>query len=63
MTTDAQNLLRSFDLLQEVDKREVAYQIIHRSLALDMPALSDEQLTAAADEIFLEIDKEESHDA
>ncbi|HEY4759378.1 MAG TPA: hypothetical protein VIH42_02235 [Thermoguttaceae bacterium] len=57
MTTDAQNLLRSFDSLQEGDKQEVAAEIIRRSLALDMPPLSDEQLTSAADQIFLEMDK------
>jgi hypothetical protein len=63
MTAEAQNILRSFDSLQEIDKREVAYEIIHRSLALDMPALSDEQLTAVADDIFFELDKEEGRDA
>jgi hypothetical protein len=63
MTTEAQNLLQSFDLLQEADKREVAAEIIRRSIAIDMPPLSDEQLAAIADELFLEMDKEESKDA
>jgi hypothetical protein len=63
MTIEAQNLLHSFDTLQEIDKMEVAAEIIRRSLTLDMPPLSDEQLCAAADDIFLEMDKEESHDA
>jgi hypothetical protein len=63
MTTDAQNLIRSFDSLQEPDKIEVAAEIIRRSVALDMPPLSDDQLTAIADELFLEMDKEESKDA
>ncbi len=63
MTTEAQNLLRSFDLLQEADKREVAAEIIRRSSATDVPPLSDDQLIAIADEVFLEMDKEESKDA
>lgn len=63
MTTEAQNLLQSFDTLQEIDKMEVAAEIIRRSLTFDMPPLSDEQLCAAADDIFLEMDKEESKDA
>jgi hypothetical protein len=41
----------------------VAAEIIRRSVALDMPPLSDDQLTAIADELFLEMDKEESKDA
>jgi hypothetical protein len=63
MTTEAQNLIQSFDSLQEPDKIEVAAEIIRRSVALDMPPLSDEQLTTIADELFLEMDKEESKDA
>jgi len=63
MTTEAQNLIRSFDSLQEPDKIEVAAEIIRRSVALDMPPLSDDQLIAIADELFLEMDKEESKDA
>ena len=63
MTTDAQNLIRSFDSLQEPDKIEVAAEIIRRSVAFDMPPLSDDQHTAIADELFLEMDEEESKDA
>jgi hypothetical protein len=63
MTSEAQNLIQSFDSLQEPDKIEVAAEIIRRSVALDMPPLSDDQLTTIADEIFLAMDKEESKDA
>ena len=63
MTTEAQNLLHSFDRLQEIDKMEVAAKIIRCVLNFDMPPLSDEQLCAAADDIFTEMDKEESKDA
>ncbi|MGW8258309.1 MAG: hypothetical protein ACWGMZ_12555 [Thermoguttaceae bacterium] len=62
MTTEAQNLIRYFDSLQNSDKLEVAAEIIRRSLLLHKPPLSDEQLTAAAEEIFLEMDREESKD-
>jgi len=41
MTIEAQNLLQSFDTLQEIDKMEVAAEIIRRSLTFDMPPLSD----------------------
>jgi hypothetical protein len=63
MTTEAQNLLQTFELLQEADKREVAAEIMRRSVSFDVPPLSDDQLTAIADELFLELDKEDSKDA
>jgi hypothetical protein len=63
MTTEAQNLLHSFDLLQDADKCEVAAEILRRSEILNAPPLSDNQLVSIADELFLEMDKEEGKDA
>ena len=63
MTGEAQNILRSFELLPDVDKREVASAIIRRSLELDVPPLSDDDLVSAADELFLKLDQEEADDA
>ena len=44
MTAQVQDVLHTFDLLPEGDKRELAGEILRRSLTLDVPALSDEQL-------------------
>ena len=63
MTKSVEQLLKSFEQLPEAGKRELASEIIKRSLALDLPELSDESLILAADQIFLQLDKEESiHD-
>ena len=63
MTKSVEQLLKSFEQLPEAEKRELAAEIIKRSLALDLPELSDESLILAADQIFLQLDKEESiHD-
>jgi len=42
------------------EKPELASEIIKRSLRLDLPELSDETLLLAADQTFLQLDKEES---
>ena len=60
MTKSVEELLKSFEQLPAADKRELASEIIKRSLRLDLPELCDESLLAAADEIFLQLDKEES---
>ena len=47
MSTSGQELLRSFDLLPEVEKREVASEIIRRAFSLDRnSALGQEELEA-----------------
>ena len=63
MTRKAQRILRSFELLPDPEKREVASAIIRRSLELDVPPLSDDDLVSAAEELFLKLDQEEAKDA
>ena len=60
MTKSVEELLNSFDKLPEAEKRELASEIIKRSLTLDLPDISDDTLLAAADQIFLKLDNEES---
>jgi hypothetical protein len=60
MTTAVKNILRSYEILPELEKRELVYQIIRRSLKFDLPPLSEEQLVFNADELFLELDQRES---
>ena len=62
MTRSVEELLNSFEKLAEAEKRELASEIIKRSLTLDLPELSDDSLLAAADQIFLQLDKEETID-
>ena len=60
MTTEAQNILRSFDMLPDSDKQEVALEILRRSLDVELPPLSDEQLLRIAEERFLDLDRSEA---
>jgi hypothetical protein len=60
MTRSVEELLNTFEKLSEAEKRELASEIIKRSLTLDLPELSDDLLVAADDQIFLRLDKEES---
>jgi len=55
-----EELLNSFEKLPEAEKRELASEIIKRSLAFDLPQLSDDALILAADQVFLQLDKDES---
>jgi hypothetical protein len=63
MTKAVQHLLQSFDLLSETEKQEVVAELLRRSRHLDIPVLSDEELTLSAEKIFLELDRRESEDA
>ena len=60
MTRLVEELLDSFEKLPEAEKRELASEIIKRSLAFDLPELSDDSLLLAADQVFLQLDKDES---
>ena len=57
MTRSVEELLNSFEKLPEAQKRELASEIIKRSLAFDLPQLSDDSLLFAADQVFLQLDK------
>ena len=60
MTKSVEQLLKSFEQLPEAEKREAASEIIKRSLTLNLPELSEEACLLAADQTFLQLDKEES---
>ena len=59
MTTAVHSLLSAFDRLSENEKLDATREILRRSAQLDSPALTDEELTAVADETFLELDRRE----
>ncbi len=60
MTAQVRDILQSFDMLPEIDRRELATEIIKRSLAMKEPPLTDEQLVVATEEVFLELDRSEA---
>lgn len=62
VSTAAEELLKSFDLLPEVEKHKVATEILRRSLELRSAPLTDEELASNAEQVFLELDRRESED-
>jgi len=60
MSLTAEHILQSFDRLPEAEKKEVASEIIRRSVHFDLPSLSDEELVSIAEELFLELDSQET---
>jgi hypothetical protein len=59
MSTDSQNILTAFSSLPESEQRLVAAEILRRAKQWDIEPLSDDDLARAADDLFLELDREE----
>ncbi|ACK72545.1 hypothetical protein PCC7424_4175 [Gloeothece citriformis PCC 7424] len=60
MTTSVQELLSRFDQLTDLEKQEFVTEILKRIIHLDFPPLSDEELVLNAEQVFLELDRQES---
>lgn len=60
MTARVQELLKTFDRLTDLERRSLASEILKRVIDLDFPPLSDEDLVFNAEELFLELDRQES---
>jgi hypothetical protein len=63
MNTATQHLLDAFEGLSEADKQTVVCEILRRVQHFDLPPLSDEELVANAEALFLELDRREATDA
>jgi hypothetical protein len=62
MSTSVENILDSIERLSDFEKRELLSEIMRRTVSLDVPSLTDEELMLIAEESFLELDKRESID-
>lgn len=62
MTVAVQNILSTYEQLPEAEKRELAAEIIRRSLKLTLAPLSDDDFVLNAEDIFLELDRTEAKD-
>lgn len=60
MTASVQEFLNTFDRLPDSERVEIALEILRRVIHLDFPPLSDEDLVLNAEELFLELDKQEA---
>ena len=63
MGTPAENLISTFEQLPDMEKQEVASAILRRTLQIEFPPVSDEELVLSAEETFLELDRREAKDA
>jgi hypothetical protein len=63
MGTPAENLITTFEQLPDAEKQEVASAILRRTLQIEFPPVSDEELVLSAEETFLELDRREAEDA
>ncbi len=63
MSSATTHLLAEFEKLPIDAQREFSDAILHRTAHFDYDAPSDEELTAAAREVFAMLDREEDADA
>jgi len=59
MSINAQQLLEPFDASPEAAKFEVVVEILRRTTDFEFPPLTDDELVANAEAIFLELDRRE----
>ena len=60
MTALVQELLNTFDRLTDSERLELVLEIFKRTIDLDFPPLSDQDLVLNAEALFLELDEEEA---
>jgi hypothetical protein len=60
MTALVQELLDTFDRLTDSERFDLVLEILKRTVYLDFPPLSDEDLVLNAEELFLELDEREA---
>jgi hypothetical protein len=62
MTASARELLEAIEKLPEAERLGLAAEILRRTSHRDLPPLSEEDLTTAAEELFLQLDAREAAD-
>jgi len=60
MTALVQELLDTFDRLTDSERLDLVLEILKRTVYLDFPPLSDEDLVLNAEWLFLELDEQEA---
>jgi len=59
MTAAAEHVVEDFEALPETEKRQALAKILQIASQMDYGPITDEELTASADEIFVMLDREE----
>ncbi|HYI11777.1 MAG TPA: hypothetical protein VEK57_22150 [Thermoanaerobaculia bacterium] len=60
MTVQAKHIIEDFGGLPDPEKREVLAELIRMARHIEYPAVSDDELLSAADEVFLAYDRRET---
>ena len=63
MTIDVKEILDTFDLLLDNDKKDLASEILRRTIHFDFPLLTEEELIQSAEKLFLDLNRRESQNA
>jgi hypothetical protein len=61
MTAIGKHILEDFESLPDVEKREVLSNLLRISRGIDYPEVSDDELVATADVVFLSYDQMEKN--
>jgi hypothetical protein len=59
MTAEAKHIVDDFRALPDMAKREVLAELVRISSRIDFPELSEDELLAAADDVFRAYDERE----
>ena len=62
MTATGKHIIEDFEGLPDSEKREVLANLLRISRGIEYPELSEEELVASADAVFLEYDRRESEE-
>jgi hypothetical protein len=60
MTVEGKHLIEDFQALPDAAKREVLAELVRLSKSIDYPAMSDDELISAANDVFLGYDEREN---
>ena len=60
MTAAGKHIVADFERLPDPEKREVLARLLRISRDIDYPEVTDDELVASADAVFLQYDKQES---
>lgn len=61
MTSVGKHIVEDFANLPDPEKREVLANLLRISREIEYPEVTDEELVASADAVFLEYDRRETH--
>lgn len=59
MTESAERVITSFEALPDAEKREVIAAVLRKAVSLSYEPMTDEELLATAEEVFLALDSSE----